>query len=153
MPAHSVKQMSVNRTRTWRHRAAVLLAVLYAFCLVAPVTAFAFSQAATAPCHAGLEAPKADSHAAAQHHSHGMSHDATAQAAAEQATPEADTADKALPGKCCGLFCVTALEPPPLAVADVRMAAASTVVLPAPTPLLGRGSARIDRPPRVLPSL
>jgi hypothetical protein len=105
------------------------------------------------PCHTGLETPKAASHAAPQQHSHGMSHDATAQAAAEQAAPEADPADQALPGKCCGLFCVTAIEPPPLAMADVRMAAASAVILPAPAPLLGRGSARIDRPPRVLPSL
>ncbi|MFN3658474.1 MAG: hypothetical protein ACK4UO_14580 [Pseudolabrys sp.] len=147
--------MSVKRTRPWRHKAAALLAVLYALCLVSPVAAFAFSQAAASHCLTGAEPPKTAGHPATHGHDHGAGHD-EAHAAPEHAAPVADTTDagdQAVPGKCCGLFCVTALEPPALAVADVQAAAASAVTLLAPVPLLGRGSGRIDRPPRVLPSL
>lgn len=133
------------------------MAALFALCLLAPVAAFALSDsAAAAHCLTLAEAPKAESeshghpHGDIDHADHAaMTHEAVDHGALASSGGD----DHALPGKCCGLFCVSALAPPVFGVAAMHLVVASEVAMPTATSLLGRSSNRIDRPPRVLPSL
>jgi hypothetical protein len=124
-------------TRKWRLRAASLLVVLYALCLVAPTAVLAFS-AAAAHCltddHHGVGTSHVHEDGSSHRHS-GTGHDEKGQA-----------------DKCCGLFCVSAMvtsveffawQHPPAA----HFASFHTGILS------GRGDDRIDRPPRSLLSL
>ncbi len=121
----------------WRWRVAGLTVALYTLCLLTPTAVMAFGQA-TIPAHClsddrvGIAAAHVHHDGTAHHHSSGKT----------------DDGDR--DGKCCGLFGVSAIapaegpvvapldpasQPPPLAVNGLN----------------GRGSDRIDRPPR--PSL
>jgi len=119
-------------TSQWRWRAATVLVVLYALCLAAPTAVMALSDG-SAPAHCLTD----DQHGTGPVHVHqdGSSHH------------HSNTDDHGQAGKCCGLFCLSAIAPdvgfitgPQLLVAAIasRFAMAMT----------GRGSDRIDRPPR-----
>lgn len=121
-------------TRKWRWRAAKLLVVLYALCLAAPTAVLAFSNAPEpAPCltdnHHGLGTIHLHQDGSSHHHQ------------------DSGDDDHGQAGKCCGLFCLSAIAPdvgfiagpqPLVAAIASRFAMAMT----------GRGSDRIDRPPR-----
>lgn len=126
-------------TSKWRRRAATLLVALYAFCVVAPVAAFAMSEGST-PAHCLTDAPStvSESHL----HLDGASH--------QHPGPADD--DHGYPDKCCGLFGVTAIAPA-FAVVAIHIAHVSDVAIPVAESLFGRSSSRIDRPPRFLLSL
>jgi hypothetical protein len=137
--------MFVLLTSRWRRRTAALLAVLYALCLVAPVSAFAFS---AAPAHCLTMTDDHHGTGESRAHQDGIGHHKSSPEKSGQA-PD----DHGVPGKCCGLFCVTAIAPPVFGVAVVQPVETSTVALPATPSLFGHSAGRIDRPPRVLPSL
>ena len=149
--------MLVRLTKAWRKRAAAFGVVLYALCLIAPVAAFAFSDNGTpAHCLTMGEIPQAKS----EGHSHhdgmdhaSMTHEAMTHATTDHGTPSSGGSNHATPAKCCGLFCATAIAPPVFGVADMRPIETTLVTLPPAESLLGRSASRIDRPPRVLPSL
>jgi hypothetical protein len=130
--------MLVMSAGKWRQRAAAVLVAVYALCLVAPVTAFAFSDV-SAPCLALTD----DHHGIGEshHHQHGVDQ--------QKSSHDGDNH----PGKCCGLFCVTAIAPPAFGVAEMQLVQASAVAMPAVAYLSGRNASRIDRPPRSVLSL
>jgi hypothetical protein len=123
-------------TRKWRWRSARLLVVLYALCLVSPTAVLAFS-ADPAPAHCLTE----DHHGIAAGHTHddGSTH------------RHSDTGDddRSPPGKCCGLFCLSALTPAIDFIANRHPPVTHLAPFFAAN-LSGRGSDRIDRPPRSL---
>jgi hypothetical protein len=132
-------------TRKSRLKAAAALAVLYSFCVLAPAAALAVAdQEATAHC---LTEPHG--HAGAHHHAQHVHKHADGKAHVhDDAGTAADHSsdDKAQTGKCCGLFCLTAL-----ATTNVPMFGKPAVTA-APLPaadaaLAGRGPERISRPP------
>jgi hypothetical protein len=136
-------------TRSFRVKAAIAVAALYAFCILLPATAFAVADGRLAPpcllddlalVVAHNHAPAAD--VPAVHHHDGTSHD-HAGAADQQSNPDHG---KSRPGECCGLFPLVALagglRP---ALAPARLASS---VIPALTDALtGREPDRIIRPP------
>ena len=131
--------------KRFRLKAAVALAALYAFCVLAPHTALALANAAhclTEPhgaAHVHQEQAATKSHV----HADGMAH-----AHPDTGTPQKDSdADgKSHSGNCCGLFCVTALAHEP-ALALFVPPAALLVGLGEFYQLAGRGPDRINRPP------
>jgi hypothetical protein len=126
-------------TSKWRKRAAAIMVVFYGLCLVAPVTAFAFSDGSmSAHCLSD------------DHHDMGVVHDHQDGADHRKSGPGDD--DQGYPGKCCGLFGVSAIAPS-FDVVAMPMAQVSHVVMPAAESLFGRSTSRIDRPPRFLQSL
>src|SRR6516225_1677338 len=115
-------------TKTLRVKAAIVLAVLYALCVLAPAVAFAFSDnPAVAHCltegHVGI-------------------HD-------DGAAPQPSHDDgKAAIATCCGLFSVVAIPGEP--VPSFGLDSLASVVLPVLGEVLrGRGPERINRPPIV----
>jgi hypothetical protein len=127
-------------TSKWRKRAAAILVAFYALCLVAPVTAFAFSDGSM-PAHCLTD----------DHHDMGVAHDHQDGADHDKSGPGDDYHGQA--GKCCGLFCLSAVAPSVFDVVGARLLLATDVVMPAAESLFGRSSSRIDRPPRSLLSL
>lgn len=126
--------MLVLLTSKWRQRAATVLVTLYALCLLAPATVFAFSDS-SAPAHC---LTTTDHHMGLSEGSGPSDH---GDAGHDQ--------DQGLLGKCCGLFCVTAAAPEfnmMIEPATPASAIAATVV----EDLFGRSSSGIDRPPRPL---
>jgi hypothetical protein len=143
-------------TRSFRVKAAVALAALYAFCILLPATAFALADGRMAPpClmdvlaalsmhdHAAMHhhAGAPDAHAGAMTHHHADGGHAEGTDAAKD--PDGG---KTRPGECCGLFPMAALagtlRP---ALAPSRLASAVIPVLT--DALVGRGPDRIIRPP------
>lgn len=129
----TIVEMLGRLTRKWRWRAAILLAVLYALCLTGSTAALAFNTA-TEPAHGLAD----DNHGLGTIHIHqdGLPHH---QNNGDDNHGHAD--------KCCGLFCLSAIAPaidfiagpqPLVAAVAARLAVGMT----------GRGSDRIDRPPR-----
>lgn len=133
------------------------MALFYAFCSVAPAAAFAFGDGAQA-AHCltdggddrGLRENRAHEHNAAKAHAHadGTSHD-------HGQTADAGTADEngaISDGKCCGLFCVSAL---PAALAGGDLSDLSKAMSVAPVNRYGAGQppVRLDRPPNTSLSL
>lgn len=119
-------------TRKWRWRAAKLLVVLYALCLAAPTAALAFSNAS------GPALSLTD-----DHHDLGTIH--LHQDGSSDRHQESGGHGQA--GKCCGLFCLSAIAP------DVGFIAGPQPLVTAiasrfAMAMTGRGSDRIDRPPR-----
>lgn len=120
-------------TRKWRWRAASLLVVLYALCLTAPTAVLAFSNASEpAPCLTD------DHHGLGTIHVHqdGSSH------------RHQNNGDHGQAGKCCGLFCLSAIAPDVGFIAGPQPLVAAIASRFA-TAMTGRGSDRIDRPPRI----
>ena len=134
--------MLTSLTRRWRFKAALALAALYAFCVIAPHAALALTEAAahclTEPHGAShVHQPQSKVHV----HADGVAHthdDAGPQKPAD--------AGKDHGGACCGLFCVTALthEPAPTLSAPL---AAGLIGPGHQYELPGRGPERINRPP------
>jgi hypothetical protein len=126
-------------TSPWRRRATSLLVVLYALCLTAPTAAIALSNGA-APAHCLTD----DHHGvgSAQTHENGSSH--------HHSGARDDGHDQ--PAKCCGLFCLSAIAPDADLIAAQR-APLTHLASRISNSLSGRGSDRIDRPPRSLLSL
>ena len=128
-----------------RHRAASALVVLYALCVLAPAAAFAFGDA-TKAAHCLTD----ENHGLGASHAHGKAH-VHQDGAAHKHSDEGDEQQGA-PGKCCGLFCLSALAP----AIELRLAQS---VFPTLVPslnangLLGHGPDRLDRPPDSLLSL
>ncbi|HZQ14129.1 MAG TPA: hypothetical protein VFB31_15090 [Pseudolabrys sp.] len=126
-------------SRKWRWRAASLLVALYAFCLATPTAVLAFSPGAIpAHCltddHQDVGVMHVHEDGSAHHHSGGKS----------------DDGDYA--SKCCGLFSVSAIAPD-LAILPALYRPASRQPALAADSRTGRGSERIDRPPRSPQSL
>jgi hypothetical protein len=154
--------MLLRLTRLFRVKAAMAVAVLYAFCILLPATAFALSDGRIAPpCliddlavmsvhdHADTD------HGAMAHHHGDGSHDHAAAMAHHHHGDEANTVSepqgdpdhgKSRPGECCGLFPMVALAgalraplaPPRLTSSEIPALADA---------LIGRGPDRIIRPP------
>ena len=138
--------MLTRLTKSFRIKAAIVLAVAYAFCVLAPTTGLAFADAAHAvPCltdHHGLAA--AHNHGGTTHvHTDGNTH-RHADNGASHKHSEGD--GKAHPGNCCGLFCMSALATDP-AVTLGTPAEATALFPAADTGPASRGPDRINRPP------
>ena len=137
-------------TRTFRVKAAIVLAALYALCILALAAAFAFSDnPAVAHCltegHVGVHehSGKHDHGGQAHVHADGTTHQHHDDGAAPQ-PPGGD--GKAPMATCCGLFSVVAIPGEP--VPSLGFYSLASVVLPAPgATLSGRGPERINRPP------
>jgi hypothetical protein len=125
--------------KPWRHRAASLLVVMYALCVVTPAAAFAFGNPATA-----AHCLNDDHHGLAQEHVHqdGISHEHS----------DAGNDGDGHPAKCCGLVCMSGIA----STFEVKLGqiiSASAVPSMVEEGILGRGAVRLDRPPKSLLSL
>ena len=137
-------------TKTFRARAAIVLAVLYALCILAPSVAFAFSDnPAVAHCLTEGHVGPHDHGAKPEHggklhvHADGSAHQHHDDGTAPQ--PAGDDG-KAPVANCCGLFSVVAIPYQP----DINLGLnipASVVVPALAEALSGRGPERINRPP------
>ena len=152
-------------SKAGRWRAAVLLALAYALCTLAPAASFAFGDGTLAAhCltiddHDGQQSAHSHEH---HEHSAGVAHthaDGTTHVHAEKAAATAhshgqDAGDgaksnghgKTSDGNCCGLMCVPALPAglPDGNLPDLARAAAVSSVLDGAA---GQPAARLDRPP------
>ncbi len=130
-------------TKNLRTRAAILIAVAYAFCVLAPSAALALVESPAAfHCLADLNAPTkqasaAHTHADGANHLHGQS---------SAADHSSDTGDKAHAGNCCGLFCTSAMVHVP-SVTFGLFASAPPATSLAGIGLLGRAPSPLHRPP------
>jgi hypothetical protein len=132
-----------------RTRAAVVLAVLYASCVIAPPLTLAFTDGASA-AHCLTD----DHHGVNVQHTHGAVHlhhdDGALGQNGGHGNEKSDNKTKS--DNCCGLFCVTAGAVPSVAaLTGPDHATAMDVVLD--DTLGGRLTDRIDRPPRASLSL
>ena len=142
-------------TKRFRMRAAIVIAALYALCVIAPAAAYAFSNnPVVSHCltegHVGVHnSGGMHDHVAA--HDHGGSVHVHADGSAHQhhdhgTSPQHTDEDKARVASCCGLFSVVAIagEPSP----SLGLYSLASVVLPVVGDALsGRGPERINRPP------
>jgi len=143
------REMLSVLTKTFRTKAAIIVAALYVLCILAPAVAFAFSDnPAVAHCltegHVGV-------------HDHGAKHDggkphvhadrSTHQHHDETAAPQpAGDESKGTIATCCGLFSVVAIPGEP--VPSFGFYSLASLVLPIfGAALSGRGPERINRPP------
>jgi hypothetical protein len=148
--------MLSRMTKANKLRGALSMALFYAFCSVAPAAAFAFGDGAQAAhCltdgdYHGLRENRAHEHSAAKAHAHadGTSHDHVQTADAGTADENGATSD----GKCCGLFCVSAL-PAALAGGDLPDLPKAMSVAPVNRYGAGQPPVRLDRPPNTPLSL
>ncbi len=122
-----------------RWRTAALLVGLYALCLATPTAVLAFSHGAI-PAHCLTQ----DDQVAAAVHVH---HDGTTHQHPAGKHDDGDHSDR-----CCGLFSVSAIAPDLVVLPTPHHPAMQRSSLAADS-LTGRGSDRIDRPPRSHPSL
>lgn len=137
-------------SKTFRVKAAIVLAVLYALCILAPAVAFAFSDnPAIAHCltegHVGIHdhGTKGEHGGKLHVHADGTAHQHHDDGAALQ--PSGNDA-KAAMATCCGLFSVVAIPGEP--VPSFGFDSFASVVLPVVGEALsGRGPERINRPP------
>jgi hypothetical protein len=139
-------------TKTLRVKAAIVLAVLYALCVLAPAVAFALSDnPAIAHCltegHVGVHehGAKPDHGGKLHVHADGTAHQHHDDGAASQ--PSGNDGKAAI-ATCCGLFSVVAIPGEP--VPSFGLDSLASVVLPVlGEALSGRGPERINRPPIV----
>jgi hypothetical protein len=138
-----IKRAMLSRlSKRFRLKAALALAALYAFCILAPHVALAVTHVAahclTAPHGAAhVHSAKATKHV----HADGTAHEHHGAGAPD----EHSGADGKLHATCCGVFCVSALaqEAPALAAPPaVRQAEPGALYL-----LIGHEPDRINRPP------
>jgi hypothetical protein len=133
-------------TRTFRIRAAILVALAYAFCVLAPSAALAFSESPKAfHCLselAGMGAPP--QHEAAGHtHMDGASHHHDERGAPDH---HSGMGDKGHSGSCCGLFCTTALSHDPGLTFGLAAPASPTLLAIAKS-IIGHAPSPLHRPP------
>src|SRR5262249_45826599 len=136
-------------TKTFRVKAAIVLAVVYALCILAPAVAFAFSDdPAVAHCltegHVGVHDHDAKHDGNKPHvHADGSTHQHHDDAAAPQ--PAGDHSKGAI-ATCSGLFSVVAISGE--SIPSFGFYRLASVVLPIfAEALSGRGPERINRPP------
>jgi hypothetical protein len=155
-------EMLLRLTKSFRMKAAIAVAALYAFCILLPAAAFALADGRMAPpcliddlAVLSVHDRAGTDHGATAHHHGDSSHDHTAamahhhhgDAANAAADPQSDPDHgKSRPGECCGLFPMVALaggvRP---AISPSRL---TSTEIPALTDaLVGRGPDRIIRPP------
>jgi len=138
-------RMLTMRKGTSRWRAAFVLAALYAFCVLMPHAALAFTHAAA---HCPTEAPLAahvHQHNAAITHVHADGHVHTHHAPDNAGDPT-DHHGTQHSETCCGLFCITAIaDEPAMALVLPPLAAPEPPALEAA--LTGCAPGRINRPP------
>lgn len=143
-------------TKDLRKRAAILIAVAYAFCVMAPAAALAVVSSPTVfHCIDALTAKNAaapsqiaaHSHAdgSAHQHDHGSHDQATHQHGAALDHPS-DDGGAGHAGNCCGLFCVSAIAHDPGVDFGVRSPASASVATLA-NGLDGRAPCPLHRPP------
>jgi hypothetical protein len=144
--ASAAASMMGRTSKPMRVKGALALALLYALCVLAPVTAIAFMDSARAAhclteMHGAAPAHMEQTHA----HTHASG---TAHAHDDRNVPQSrsDSDASAQPEQCCGLFCITALAIEPGA-GLAHLVAFSTVAPAAAQALGGRGPERIIRPP------
>jgi hypothetical protein len=142
-------------TRSFRIRAAIALAALYALCILAPSAAFALSgNASAAHCliedHATADVHAAMAHGQMHHdgmhmHADGTSH-AHAKASQTEPTKPNAPAHKSSSGDCCGLLSVSAL---PAAAFEVQAPALPAMIIVATNreAVTGKSPDRLYRPP------
>ena len=146
--------MQKGLTKRFRLRAALGLAALYAFCVLAPHAALALGNNA-AHCltddHTAAHVHKAPAATTAHTHADGSLHHHPARAAHDDAGnlphKNSDADGKSHSGNCCGLFCFSAITLDP----GVTLPAPPAFATEAPGPddaLAGRGPDRLKRPPR-----
>ena len=136
-------------TKANRLRAAIVLALFYALCSVAPAAAFVFGDGSqVAHCLTGDDdhaqhAAKSREHSAANTHVHA---DGTSHVHAKPDAGKSGGHGKTSDSNCCGLMCVPALPAglPDGNLPDVTRAAAVSSVLDGAA---GQPAARLDRPP------
>jgi hypothetical protein len=146
------REMLSILTKTFRAKAAIVLAALYALCILAPAVAFALSDnPAIAHC---LTEGHVRIHDHGAKHEHGGKLHVHADGTAHQhhddgAAPGPSGNDgKAAIATCCGLFSVVAIPGEP--IPSFRFDSLSSVVLPVlGEALSGRSPERINRPPIV----
>jgi hypothetical protein len=139
-------------SRSFRVKAAIALAMLYALCILAPSAAFALSSN-PAMAHCLTEdhvAPAVHDHGKAHAHDHGgMTHQhadgMVHQHHDDGATPKHSDGKTPVPS-CCGLFSVVAIADEPGMVLG-SSGHASRLVPALRDALTGRGPDRINRPP------
>ena len=133
-------------SKRFRLKAAIALAALYAFCVLAPHAALALTNVAahclTEP-HGAAHVHNAPAKAAKHVHADGVEHSHDGASAPNE---HSDGDGKSHSGNCCGLFCVTALSHGP-APALFAPPAAPRVGPGAFYHLAGCGPDRINRPP------
>ena len=142
-------------TKVFRIKAAVALAALYAFCLVAPTLAFAFSNDAAVPFCLTENHVSTHHDAGAMHiHGDGGSHhhmeDVHVDGLSHDQSPPHDRSGNPHggPADCCGLFPMAGLSGEPR-IAFGPSNPASVLLPPLTDALHGRGPDRINRPPIV----
>jgi hypothetical protein len=142
--------MLAAATKTFRVKAAVVLAALYALCILAPSAAFAFSNnPAVAHCltedHVGahVQASTHDHGGTVHVHGDGVAHEHHDDGAAP---PSSGDDGKAAAAACCSLFSIVAI-PDGLGLSLALYSPASVVVPALDEALSGRGPDRINRPP------
>ena len=140
-----LRTMLARLTRRLRRHAAIVLATLYALCVIGPVAALALSHSAA---HCLTEPGAAHVHGKASAQSHGHTDDVSHQHDDGDTGHEHSGTGTAAPGNCCGLFCVTALAHEP-GFAPLTPPAIGPVTLARADALDGRGPDRIDRPPSI----
>jgi hypothetical protein len=141
--------------RRFRTRAALVVAALYAFCVLAPHAALALGHAAahclTEDHSAAAHVHKAKAQTASHIHADGTVHHhggipADGDAMTTDPHQHSDADGKSQSGNCCGLFCISAIAletgvampAPPLVAADLSSLHDA---------LSGRSPGRINRPP------
>jgi hypothetical protein len=133
--------MLVWLTKRLRHKAATLLVVLYAICLLAPSTAFALADAPRqAHCLTQADHGLAKAHA---HHG-GIEHE-------HAQNPQKSDNEKDQLKNCCGLFCLSALTPA-IDLAIGQSPVGSALVATLEDAVAHAAPDRLDRPPISLPS-
>ena len=150
--SRSCKMLSMP-ARAFRSKAAIVLAALYALCILAPSIAFAFSNNPTiAHCltedHVGIHDHGGKIHA----HADGMAHrhhdDGVAHRHHDEGTVLKHTGDEGKAANCCGLFSLVAVAGESSLILGPSSSAANLLPL-ALEALSGRGPERINRPPIV----
>lgn len=135
-------------TKNLRRRAAILIAVAYAFCVLAP-----YGTLAIAAIPAALHCMDQVQAASAPAHEHGTSHShdhagGSAEQHGQGNSPDHHSNKDGNPnaGSCCGLFCVSALAHDPGLIFGLSAPASATVATLA-SGLTGRAPSPLHRPP------
>jgi hypothetical protein len=142
--------MLAAASKTFRVNAAIVLAALYALCILASSAAFAFSNnPAVARCltedHIGVHVQVSthDQGGKAHVHADGAAHEHHDDGAAP---PSSGDDGKAAVAACCGLFSVVAISDGP--GLSLALYSPASIIAPAlGEALSGRGPNRINRPP------
>ena len=138
-------------TKNLRRRAAILIAVAYAFCVLAPSATLAVVDIPTVfHCISELSAKSAPAehvHADGVTHRHDQGgHDHGTHDHGAAPDHQSDDSGKGHAGTCCGLFCVSAIAHDPGLTLGVTTPASSAVATVA-NHLAGRAPGPLQRPP------